>query len=168
MCTVTLRATIERSGHAATGIEVPEDAVAAARVAGADARRAFDACPTATEDRRDTPAADRQGRRCAARDRGWWWHRQARVHSRPEPTTAVPVIARPVARGDAPLLCERLHALVQASCAEVIVCDGRALAADALSVDALARLQLAARRLGRQIGVHRTSARPRNISRWSS
>jgi hypothetical protein len=75
----------------------------------------------------------------------------------PEPTTAVLVIARPVAPGDTERLCERLRALASDSGAEVIVCDVRALAADARSVDALARLQLTARRLGCQIRLVRAS-----------
>jgi ABC-type transporter Mla MlaB component len=77
--------------------------------------------------------------------------------SEPEQTTAVLVIADPIADGDAAKLCERLRAVAQASGAEFIVCDVRALAADCRSVDALARLQLAARRLGRRIRLHRAS-----------
>jgi hypothetical protein len=73
------------------------------------------------------------------------------------PTTAVLVIADPIADPDAAKLCERLRAVAQASGAEVIVCDVRALAADCRSVDALARLQLTARRLGRRIRLHRAS-----------
>ena len=68
------------------------------------------------------------------------------------------VIGAPIAEGDAARLCKRLTALARGSDAEVIVCDVRALAADARSVDALARLQLAARRLGRRIRLHRASA----------
>jgi hypothetical protein len=75
----------------------------------------------------------------------------------PEPTTAVLVIARPVAQGDAEQLCEQLQALARESAPEVVVCDVRALAADARSVDALARLQLTARRLGCQIRLVRAS-----------
>jgi hypothetical protein len=74
-----------------------------------------------------------------------------------EPTTAVLVIAQPLAHGDAAQLCERLQALVRGSGAGVIVCDVRALAADARTVDALARLQLTARRLGAQIRLVRAS-----------
>jgi len=67
------------------------------------------------------------------------------------------VIAGPIALDEAPRLCEGLHALLRDSGADVIVCDVRALAADARTVDALARLQLTARRLGCQIRVHRAS-----------
>lgn len=75
----------------------------------------------------------------------------------PEPTTAVLVIADPIADGDAEALCDRLRALAMASGARIIVCDVRALDADGRTVDALARLQLAARRLGRQIRLRRAS-----------
>ena len=75
-----------------------------------------------------------------------------------EPATAVLVIGAPIAEGDIVRLCERLRALAQAGDAEVIVCDVRTLAADARTVDALARLQLTARRLGRRIRLHRPSA----------
>ncbi len=67
------------------------------------------------------------------------------------------VIAAPIGDGDAARLCERLTALVHCSDAEVIVCDVRALTASARSVDALARLQLTARRLDRRIRLHRVS-----------
>lgn len=74
-----------------------------------------------------------------------------------EPTTAVLVIADAICHGDAAPLCERLRAVALASGAEVVVCDVRGLAADARSVDALARLQLAARRLGCRIRLRRAS-----------
>ena len=76
---------------------------------------------------------------------------------RPEPATAVLVIGAPIADGDVAPLCERLIALARGSDADVIVCDVRALDADARSIDALARLQLTARRLGRRIRLHRVS-----------
>jgi ABC-type transporter Mla MlaB component len=76
---------------------------------------------------------------------------------RREPPTAILVIGGPIAWGDTERLCERLRALVAGSDAEVIVVDVRALAADARSVDALARMQLTARRLGRRIRLHRAS-----------
>ena len=77
--------------------------------------------------------------------------------SQPEPSTGVLVIGGPIGAGDVARLCERLRVLSQGSDAEVIVCDVRTLAADAVTVEALARLQLTARRLGRQIRLHRAS-----------
>ena len=53
-----------------------------------------------------------------------------------------------VTRADVPLLCEHLCLLVDESNVDVVDCDVRALAADVLSVEALAHLQLTARRLG--------------------
>jgi len=57
-----------------------------------------------------------------------------------------------MARGDIPALCERVRRVLEVSDAELIVCDVAALVdPDAVTVDALARLQLTARRLGRWI-----------------
>jgi hypothetical protein len=53
--------------------------------------------------------------------------------TQPEPSTGVLVIAEPIADGDAPRLCERLRVLLNASDAEVVVCDVHALAADAVT-----------------------------------
>ena len=139
-------------------VTVPAD-FAAALDAEQDARRAFDGMSyshqlrwvLSVEDaktRRDAPPADREGRRDVARRTRGNRGRVPCPPPSPEPTTAVLVIARPVAQGDAEQLCERLQTLARDSGAEVIVCDVRALAADARSVDALARLQLTARRLG--------------------
>ncbi len=52
---------------------------------------------------------------------------------------------------DLPLLCEGLRLRLLASESTVVVCDVGALSADLLTVDALARLELTARRLGREI-----------------
>ena len=75
-----------------------------------------------------------------------------------EPSVAVLVVAREIADGDVRRLCERLAAVVAGSDAEVVVCDVRGLPADIASVDALARLALTARRLGRRIRLQRASA----------
>ena len=45
----------------------------------------------------------------------------------------------------------------------MLVCDVRALASDALAIDALARLQLAARRIGLEIKVRNASAELRGL-----
>jgi hypothetical protein len=74
---------------------------------------------------------------------------------RPEPTTGLLAIPAPI--GDVPGLCERLRAVIGACDAEVVVCDVGALPADARTMEALARLQLTARRLGRRIRVQRAS-----------
>ena len=52
----------------------------------------------------------------------------------------------PIERADLPGLCERVCALLAASGAQIARCDVRGVDPDAVAVDALARLQLAARR----------------------
>jgi ABC-type transporter Mla MlaB component len=59
----------------------------------------------------------------------------------------------PITRDDLPGLSDRVGALLAESGAEVAVCDLRGVAPDAVAVDALARLELAARRHGCQIQV---------------
>ncbi len=55
--------------------------------------------------------------------------------------------------GDLLVLCDGLRLRLSGSEAAVVVCDVGALPADLLTVDALARLELTARRLGREIRV---------------
>jgi hypothetical protein len=55
-------------------------------------------------------------------------------------------IEGPIARADLPGLCERVCALLERSRAGVAFCDVHGVDVDAVTVDALARLQLAARR----------------------
>jgi len=77
----------------------------------------------------------------------------------PEPRTILFVIGGPIACADVPGLCERVRVLADGSDAEVVVCDVGALVdPDAVTVDALARLQLTARRLGRRVRLRHASA----------
>jgi ABC-type transporter Mla MlaB component len=70
----------------------------------------------------------------------------------PHPSTIVLVIDGPIARADIPGLCERARVLLEGCDTEVVVCDvGTLVEPDAVVVDALARLQLTARRLGRRV-----------------
>jgi ABC-type transporter Mla MlaB component len=62
-----------------------------------------------------------------------------------------------LARAEVPALCERLRVLADESNVEVVDCDVRALAADVVAVEALAHLQLTARRLGCAIRLRRPS-----------
>ena len=55
-------------------------------------------------------------------------------------------IEGPIARDDLPGLCDRVCALLQGTDAGVALCDVSGVDVDAVTVDALARLQLAARR----------------------
>ena len=57
-------------------------------------------------------------------------------------------IGGPIARADLPGLCERVCVLLERSGAGAALCDVRGVDPDAVTVDALARLQLAARRVG--------------------
>jgi STAS domain-containing protein len=61
-------------------------------------------------------------------------------------------VGGPIGSADIRVLCERVRAMLEASDADQLVCDVTTLTApDAVTVDALARLQLTARRLGRRI-----------------
>jgi ABC-type transporter Mla MlaB component len=66
-------------------------------------------------------------------------------------------ITGPIARDDLPGLCERVCALLERSDAEVALCDVSGVAPDAVTVDALARLQLAAQRRGCQVRLRHAS-----------
>lgn len=63
------------------------------------------------------------------------------------PTVAF-AVRGPIARADLPGLCDRVCALLERSAADVALCDVAGVPADAVTVDALARLQLAAGRHG--------------------
>ena len=58
------------------------------------------------------------------------------------------VIRGPIERSDLPGLCDRVCGLLTASRSEAVTCDVDGVELDAVTVDALARLQLAARRTG--------------------
>jgi ABC-type transporter Mla MlaB component len=69
-----------------------------------------------------------------------------------EPKTIVLLLEGPIARADVTSLCERVRVLLQWCDADLVVCDvGAIVEPDAVTVDVLARLQLTARRLGRQV-----------------
>jgi ABC-type transporter Mla MlaB component len=67
------------------------------------------------------------------------------------PNTLELVIWGPLERADLSGLCARVCARLQASGAQLVVCDVGGVGADAVAVDALARLQLAAQRNGCQV-----------------
>jgi ABC-type transporter Mla MlaB component len=69
-----------------------------------------------------------------------------------EPSITVFVIDGSIDRADIPAMCDRFHAVVARADPGRVVCDVGALAGpDVAAVDALARLQLTARRLGHQL-----------------
>jgi ABC-type transporter Mla MlaB component len=64
------------------------------------------------------------------------------------PQTLAFAIRGPIARTDLPGLCKRVCGLLSESGAGIVVCDVCGIDTDAVTVDALARLQLAARGRG--------------------
>ena len=73
------------------------------------------------------------------------------------PLTTAFAIHGPITRADLPGLCNRVCALLEQSGAAVAVCDVRGVEPDCVTVDALARLQLAAGRHGCQVRLRHAS-----------
>lgn len=69
----------------------------------------------------------------------------------PERNVITFAITGPIAPTDLPGLCRRICALLDGCDARSAFCDVQGVNADAVTVDALARLQLAARRRGCQV-----------------
>ena len=92
--------------------------------------------------------------------------RTARVRARAapqKPGTVVLVLSGAITRADIPSLCERARRLLEVTAEERVVCDVEGVRdPDATTVDALSRLQLTARRLGREVQVDRA---PRELLR---
>jgi ABC-type transporter Mla MlaB component len=66
----------------------------------------------------------------------------------PAPEAISFAITGPIAREDLPGLCARVCALFERSSARVALCDVTGVDVDAVTIEALARLQLAAQRRG--------------------
>jgi ABC-type transporter Mla MlaB component len=76
----------------------------------------------------------------------------------PKPAAIAFDICGPIVPADIPALCERVRVVLQSVEADRVICDvGALLDPDATTVDALARVQLTARRLGRQVQLARPS-----------
>ncbi len=75
----------------------------------------------------------------------------------PGPHSVVFPICGPITHADLPGLCERVCTLLSKGGAEVFLCDVTGVDPDAVTVDALARLQLAARRHGCQVRLRHAS-----------
>jgi len=75
----------------------------------------------------------------------------------PAPQTIAFAVSGPIARADLPGLCERVCGLLSTSGAAVALCDVSGVEPDAVTADALARLQLAARRHGCQVRLRSAS-----------
>ena len=63
----------------------------------------------------------------------------------------------PILRSDLPGLCDRVCALLSGAPVDEALCDVRGVEPDAVTVDALARLQLAARRRGCRVRLRNAS-----------
>ena len=74
------------------------------------------------------------------------------------PQTIAFAVHGPIARSDLPGLCDRVGGLLERSDAAVALCDVSGVEPDAVTVDALARLQLAARRHGCQVRLRSASS----------
>ena len=79
------------------------------------------------------------------------------------PSTITFAIRGPIARSDLPALYSRVCLMLTQSRADVAVCDVTGVVADAVSVDALARLQLAARRHRCRIELRHASKELRDL-----
>jgi ABC-type transporter Mla MlaB component len=74
------------------------------------------------------------------------------------PRTLSFAVRGPVDRDDHPGLCDRVCALLEGSRADVAYCDVGGVEPNAVVVDALCRLQVAARRRGCQVRLRNASA----------
>ena len=75
-----------------------------------------------------------------------------------EPASIDLILAGRIAPADIPALCARARTLLEPGDADRLICDVGAVAdPDAVTIDALARLQLTARRLGSQVGLRDAS-----------
>ncbi len=79
------------------------------------------------------------------------------------PHTIVFAIWGPIARDDLPGLCDRVCELLRTNDPDVAVCDVGGVQVDAVTVDALARLQLAARRYGCRVRLRQASSDLRSL-----
>ena len=79
------------------------------------------------------------------------------------PTTITFGIWGPIARADLPGLCARICRLLEDSHPQLAFCDVADVDADAVTVDALARLQLAAYRHGCKVRLRKSSPQLRDL-----
>jgi ABC-type transporter Mla MlaB component len=82
----------------------------------------------------------------------------------PGPRTVVLMVDAPITASSVSALCGRLDEILQGTEVELVACDVGALTRlDAGVVDAIARLQLTARRLGRSIRLRHASSELRQL-----
>ena len=80
----------------------------------------------------------------------------------PHPRTIAFAIEGPIERSDLPGLCDRVCGLLRGGAATAL-CDVDGVQADAVTIDALARLQLAARRTGCHVRLRNASEELREL-----
>jgi ABC-type transporter Mla MlaB component len=81
-----------------------------------------------------------------------------------EPGTIVLSLEGPIDRAGIPELCTRVSVHLESGDVELVICDVAAIAhPDAATVDALAQLQLTARRLGRRIRLRHACGELRDL-----
>ena len=73
------------------------------------------------------------------------------------PQTIAFAVGGPITRDDLPGLCNRVCTVLERSSADVVLCDVSGVEPDAVTVDALARLQLAAGRHGCRVRLRHAS-----------
>ena len=76
----------------------------------------------------------------------------------PAPESVGFAVRGPIARGELPGLCKRVCGLLEENAGGVVLCDAAGVEPDAVAVDALARLQVAARRHGCEVRLRNASA----------
>jgi ABC-type transporter Mla MlaB component len=81
----------------------------------------------------------------------------------PAPRTIAFAVKGPITRRDLPGLCARICALLEGTDAAVAICDVAGIEPDAVTVDALARLQLAVRRRGCEVRLRNASDELREL-----
>jgi ABC-type transporter Mla MlaB component len=79
------------------------------------------------------------------------------------PETVAFAVRGPLARSDLPGLCDRVCELLASTSAGTAFCDVSGVEPDAVAADALARLQLAARRRGCQVRLRNASRELRTL-----
>ena len=75
----------------------------------------------------------------------------------PAPHVFAFTVRGPITRADLPGLCERVCALLERNGAGVVICDVASVEPDAVTVDALARLQVGAQRHGCRVRLREAS-----------
>jgi ABC-type transporter Mla MlaB component len=81
----------------------------------------------------------------------------------PGSNTLAFAIYGPISRADLPGLCRRISALLEASGGDLALCEVGSVEPDAVTIDALARLQVTARRHGCRILLRHTSHELREL-----